>query len=227
MKYKYYPSRLQFAIYRNETNSTTGITWNYLSTIQNSAIKGISHTISGWKWIIVNLKIICKLVVLCLKKLRTLIVQGMNCSDARTSFFFFLFDIKGLQCLKRMKPKMQHVPRKKQWKFRNTVWTYQMDGVLTRWEKTKMYLEGFSKNCRIHKTCKCKLWNTLDELQAILHSSPLTICSPSMLWLENSSPLPFLRLFLQKQIHQNKYKCYLSIGMLRSQQFLFIKYLFR
>jgi hypothetical protein len=41
--------------------------------------------------------------------------------------------------------------------------------------------------------------HTLDELQAILHSNPFTTCTPSIAWhaMENSSPLAYLRTFLQ------------------------------
>ena len=41
---------------------------------------------------------------------------------------------------------------------------------------------------------------TFDEMQAILHSRPLTTWSPSMAWqvAEKSSLLAYLRLFLQR-----------------------------
>lgn len=67
----------------------------------------------GHKMNTIIMKIICRSVVLCLNKwLRT--VHGMNWSGARFFSFSGLFDIKSLQYLKRMKPNMQHVPRKRQ-----------------------------------------------------------------------------------------------------------------
>lgn len=97
---------------------------------------------------IFKLKIICRTVVLCLNKwLGTFPVHGMNCSDTRFSFFF-LFDVKNLQYLKRMKPNMQHVPRKIQWKFRNTIG--QTSNELTKWAKEKIELVGFRQEWCIY-----------------------------------------------------------------------------